>query len=238
MAERRYSEDEVGLILRTAARSSPPAVPSNVEGLTLGQLKEIAAEAGIDGMAVEVAAQKLDAPVPARRNPFLGTPVAPQHERWVSAQVEPPDYADLLLAIRRAMGRQGVVRTELDGLEWSARDALGGRYISIRPSGDRTLVRALGNLRDSAMVSFLGGGAMGGALTLAVLKATGLLAALGLGAAPVIALAAYLPARLIWRWRFRTEDAALRDAVSGVVRALEHPAEDGAGKDGEPDRRT
>jgi hypothetical protein len=229
VAERRYSEDEVGIILRTAAMSGAASFPSDVEGLTLEQLKEIATEVGIDGQAVEMAAQNLDASGAARRSPLLGTPVAPQYERWVATRVQSSDYADLLVVIRRAMGRQGIARTEMEGLEWSARDPMGGRYISIRPSGDRTLVRALGNLRDGAIVSFLGGGVLAGSIAMAVLEATGLMAALGLGTAPIIALAAYLPARLFWRWRFRAEDTALRDAVSGVVRQLQQRGHDAPG---------
>ncbi len=68
----------------------------------------------------------------------------------------------------------------LGDLEWKARSAMGGRYVSIRSEGDRTRIRVLGNYRDSLMVSTLGAGP--------ILAASigALAAALGAVGAPVI----------------------------------------------------
>lgn len=229
MAGRRYDEDEVALILRTAANPSAAAPAAHGTGLTLAQIQDIASEVGIDPHAVERAAHALalrDAP-PA--SPVLGGPVAPQYEQMVDVAVRSADYPDLVLAIRRAMGRQGIVSTELGALEWRARDAGGGRYVSVRPMGERTLVRVLGNLRDSAFLLFVGSGSLGGALTAAALKALGLAAMLGVGMFPVIVLGAYLPGRFLFRWRSRREDERLRATLAAVTRALQERGPDRAG---------
>lgn len=61
-AERRYNEKEVSQLLKRAAelqRSSPTS--PNARGLSLGELEEIAAEAGLDASLLRQAARELDA---------------------------------------------------------------------------------------------------------------------------------------------------------------------------------
>lgn len=221
MTERRYTDHEADLILRRAAESEASGLPARRDGLTLSELKEVAREVGIDTGSVEAVAQGFDTSPTFRPHPLLGSPVAPQLERHVRVRVTPEDYPRVVLAIRRAMGRQGLLSTEMDGLEWRARDATGARYVSVRPEGDRTLIRILGNYRDGAMAWFTVGGMTGGMATLVLLKTSGMLAALGLGAAPLVALAAYLPARWLWRRQFRSEEATLRATLEEVTQALE-----------------
>jgi hypothetical protein len=137
------------------------------------------------------------------------------------------------------MGRQGVVGTELNGLEWKARDSVGGRYVSVHRQGDRTVVSVLGNFRDGAAVLFMANGGMGAIIALGVLKKTALFAALGLGVVPLVAAAMFAPAWTIWRWWSRREDAALRRTLEAVVQTIERQqqariATGGAGAD-QPD---
>ena len=216
MPERRYGEEEVGLILKRAAEAGVRS-----EGLTLAQLREVAAEAGLDPDAVESEARTLDVRTSLHENPLVGGAVAPQFEQLVRVPLGDGDFSEIQLAIRRAMGRQGRTAAELDGLEWSARDAFGGRYVSVRPSGDGTLVRVLGNFRDGAFGLFLGGGTMTSMIALAVLKKTGLLATLGFGGGALVVLAGLLSARWAWKWFARKEERVLRATLASVVRTLE-----------------
>ncbi len=226
VTERRFSDEEVALILRRATEAAGPAGRGAGDGLTLAELRAIGAEAGIDPEAITRAARQVVARPPEERNLLLGAPVTRQLEEVIPGRVDPDGLADAVLAIRRVMGRQGVVTTELDGVHWKARDTMGGRYVSIRPVGGRTMVRALGNYRDGAFVHFMAGGTMTGMGALVVLKTTGLLAALGLGVAPILAAAAYLPARWLWRRRARREQAHLEATLQEVVRTLEARAAD------------
>ena len=222
MTERRYDDREVALILKATAESGArrPGTASS-DGLTLAELKDIAAEVGLDPSAVERAAGALDVRPTGRVAALFGGKVVSQYERIIDAQISEEDHQSLVLAIRRAMGRQGVVGTELDGLEWKARDGVGGRYVSVHRQGDRTVVSVLGNFRDGAAALFLMNATMGGVISLAVLKKTALLAALGLGVGPLVVAAMFAPAWGLWRWWSRREDAALRRTLQAVVQTIE-----------------
>ncbi len=226
MTERRYDEEEVAIILQRAAETRV----GGAEGMTLAQLKEVAAEVGIDPAAVETAAGALDRRVASTPSPLLGTPAAPQYEQTVDVPFDRIDQADVALAIRRAMERHGVLETRENGLEWRARDAGGGRYVSVLPRGDGTLVRVLGNFRDGALAWLVGGGTMTGVATLVLLKSLGVLVpgpAKGLGFLAA-ALAGFLGGRLLWAWRYRQERrrlAATLEAVVEAVRSSEDPAD-------------
>ena len=92
--------------------------------------------------------------------------------------------------------------------------------MTVRPAADRTLVRVLGNYRDGALGWFSAAGTMGAIVALAVLKGTGVMAALGLGVAPVILLAGYLPARWIWQRLARSENRLLTETLEEVTKVL------------------
>ncbi len=224
MTERRYSDDEVALILReaTEAPATSPVAGRAPDGITLDQLKEIAREVGIDPGAVESAARALAVrPAPARRGGLIGATTTPSSETVIAARIPDEKMGEVVAIIRRAMGRQGIVGHELGSLEWRARDALGGRYVSIRPTERGTRVRAFGNFRDGALSVFLGGGVGGGAVLGAVLKSTPLAAALGIGVLPVAAAGALLTTRFLWRRLGEREARALQRVVTDLEREFE-----------------
>lgn len=217
MPERRYDDKEVALILKRATESSAAALG---EGLTLEQLKVIAAEAGIDPDAVSSAADSLDRPRRSQAVAATTRSVAPQFERFIEGRLHPEDMPELLAAVRRMMGRQGVVTTEFDGVQWRARDAAGGRYISIQPQGDRTAIRGLGNFRDGAALSAVVGAVLGALGVAALTKGFGLFSSIGVGVVPLFAVGALVPARLMWRRLFRREATALHAAVDEAAGVL------------------
>jgi hypothetical protein len=232
MSERRFNDQEVAKILESAlSENMDRALPARTsEGMTLAELQDIAREVGIDPVGVERAALALSEPA-GRRSPMLGAPTTVQHERTVEGEVSQEHMQELVTTIRRVMARQGVVSVELDSLEWRARDALGARYVSITPGKGRTLIRALGNFRDGVAALF-GGGTVLGFLSLAFLKASGLLSILGFWAAPVVAAAAFFPARFVWRRKARQEEDDLRAVVARLAEQLagefERPPHGGA----------
>lgn len=217
MPERRYDDKEVALILKRATETSAAGLG---EGLTLEQLKVIAAEAGIDPEAVSTAADSLESQRPVQPGTAITRSVAPQYERVVEGRLRTEDMPELLAAIRRMMGRQGVVTTEFDGVQWRARDAAGGRYISIQPQGERTAIRGLGNFRDGAAFSALIGGTLGGLAVMVLAKTFGLFTALGVGVTPLFVVGALVPARLMWRRLFRREATTLHAAVDEAAGVL------------------
>lgn len=225
MDDRRYNDKEVALILRKATQVDPAAARGgDLDGLTLEQLKGIAREVGIDPDAVEVAARQLAVARPRDSGGLLGAPTAPLFETTVRRRVAPEQAGEIVAVIREAMGRQGIVGTEFDGLEWRARDALGGRYVSLRPTPEGTRVRAFGNFRDGAMLTFVGGGIPVGigvaSLSVGIFKALGLTALLGVGSIPLGILGGIGFARFVWKRLQRREARTLERVVSELEASL------------------
>lgn len=178
MTERRYNEDEVALILRSAVDvRAGDATASPSDGLTLTELKEIGAEVGLDGGSIERAARALDTrertPPTAR---LLGQPTTAQYERVVPIRLGEKHLPHLLDTIRSEFARQGVVDEVLGGFEWRARSGMGGRYVSIRPEGDQTRIRVLGNYRDGLLATLLGAGPLAGVAAAGLLTTVPVLA--------------------------------------------------------------
>ncbi len=217
MPERRFTDEEVALILREVSEVQEGGRRSGAGGgLTLTQLKEIASEVGFDPGQVEAAAARLDQYRAPSGVPFLGTPVTPQFERELPGELTAEDFGELLTTIRMVLGRRGLTDVELDAFEWQARDFIGGRYVSVTPRHGKTRIRVFGNFRDGAWSIFLAGGMLHTALFAGVLSALGVVDFLGIGALPVAVLLSLLPARAIWRWKFGRESRALADVAEAL----------------------
>jgi len=216
MTERRFDDTEVSLILAHALDTGVPAEDDG-GGLTLAELERIAVEVGIDPARIQATARALATGVLGPAPTGRSTTLTPRYEVTLERRITEDRYAELLATIRDAMGRQGIATSEYGALEWRARDAIGGRYVSIRTQGEATRIRAFANLRDGAFLSAAGGGAAGALLTFAALGATGALAAIGAVAIPLVAAGACVPAWWIWRRWFRLEDAALRRTVTELM---------------------
>ncbi len=219
MSERRYDEEEVALILHRAVEAAATDQEGGAGvGLTLAELKEIAAEAGIDASRVETAATSLEVRRERALTPSsLGLPPTVQIERVVPAKLDADLLPQLLDLIRSEFARQGIVEEVLGGFEWRARSVMGGRYVSIRGEGDTTRVRVLGNYRDGLLTFAFGpgpimavlGGLLGGALS---------------GANPLVifpvGLLAWASALVPWRALFGRERKALRRVLDAIEQRL------------------
>lgn len=212
MTDTRFNDEEVSLIRARALEADT----GRSDGLTLSQLKGIASEVGIDPAQIESAALAVQANRMAASHGRIGARTSTRYEVEVEGQVDREDYADLLRVIRGALGRQGIVSEEFGGLQWKARDAFGGRYVTVRSEKGRTRVEALGNFRDGAFLSASLGG-VGGLGVSAVLVATVGFTAVGAGLPVLLALGAAVPAYALYRRWFIKEDAALRRAVADVA---------------------
>ena len=109
MTERRYDDDEVALILHRAVEAtttSPERAPGM--GLTLAELKEIGAEAGISRTGIEMAARTLEVREdPPATGAVLGLPTTVQLERVVPVRLDDEHLPQLLDLIRSEFARQG-----------------------------------------------------------------------------------------------------------------------------------
>lgn len=227
MTERRYSDEEVAEILKLAVDTGGALVQRGAEGLSLSEIQAIAEEVGIDTLRVESAALSLDVAESQRSAPILGTPIAPQYETRVEGDVSQDDFPEMLATIRRVMGRHGIPDERFGGLEWKARDAMGGRYVSVHPNDDAVEIRAYGNFRDGVVTSFFPsfvGVAMLAGLSELALEAVGI--TFGFGAAlgvPLVLVTGFLSGLGIWRWRYRKEEAQLKKVAAQLAAKLRLP---------------
>jgi hypothetical protein len=231
MSERRFTDEEVAIILREAAEArGGSARDRDAGGLTLQQLEEIAGEVGMDAVQVRSAASRLVLHRSGRRVPFFGTPVAPAFERAIPGALPPADVAELVTTIRSVLGRRGIGSSELGAFEWKAQDPMGGRYVSVLQGGGTVRLRVFGNFRDGLALVTVGGGVVLTIAAAALLAALGGKELLGPGILPVGALLSALPVRAVWRRVYRREEdalAELTEALDEQIRAIATPAPDG-----------
>jgi hypothetical protein len=223
--ERRYTEEELALILNRAAERQEGMQPS-APRYTLAEIQEIAAGAGIaPEHVVGVAATIRDARA-QRGGGVLGAPERFRFEESIDGEIADDVVGELLDAARRELGVQGSVTEALGSIEWKGRDALGTTFVTVTRRGGRTTIGVLCARTDAAGVTWtLGGfGAIAGSAALA----TALIAGAGITGPVAAALAiagggsgAWLSARTVWRrvarrWSERT--AALGSALVAAAR--------------------
>lgn len=102
MAERTYHEHEIAALLeRAAERQAVAARRTQRPGLTLAELEQVAAEAGIDPAHLRAAAAELDdpgRPLVGRRS---GTSATHNYvERWVPGELTPEAWEDVVAELR------------------------------------------------------------------------------------------------------------------------------------------
>lgn len=178
-SNRRYSDEEVRLLLKRAAEleSQAGTVPARTDGPTLADLEAIASEAGISPGLVRQAARELDSggpSLPEVRSPaetYLGAPLAIELERVVEGEASDAVLEQLLPSIQRAadgMGQPSLLRRTLN---WQSTDAQRARILQVSVSVGRGQTRLLveeryGNLAGGLFSGLLGG--VGGGVGLGV----------------------------------------------------------------------
>lgn len=121
MTDRRYTDEEVAAIFRTAAEEpqSPPVHVPRSEGLTLADLQEIGREVGIPPDVVAHAAQSLDVRGRAASRTLLGLPIgverAVELNRWLTDQ----EWEHLVVELREVFNAKGTVRAYGSFREWT-----------------------------------------------------------------------------------------------------------------------
>jgi hypothetical protein len=236
--QRRYSDQEFALILRTASETeSGPAPASPQRGLTLAEIQDVAMEVGIDPNRVARAAALLPSSKRGALIRVVGGSPRLRLEHTVPAELSPADLGRIVDAARRVLDTQGETREVLGGLEWKAGTSTFAPAVSVTPREGETVLQASTDGTE-AMVGFYGGVGLplGFVITVTLGKLffgqtdPGMLAAFASGM-PL----AFLVARALWRrsasrWRERLiqlMDALTREAEAAVERGgykgREHP---------------
>ena len=227
--ERRYSEEEFALSLRKASELQTPtsdgAREPGAKGLSLEEIRSIAAEAGIDPEAVTRAASLLGALDWDEREGIsgiiFGGPSKYHLEFEVPGRLRDGDLGRILGEIRRAWEHQGEVSEILGGVEWKTVGELSAVTVNISPRGESTAIQIVGDRGGAGAVTFIFP-MMGAAILVGALGATFEPTSFA-GIASLITGtlgAGFLTARTLWGTgtrKFKERLTRLMDSVSTAV---------------------
>lgn len=161
---RRYTEKEVGLILRRATqmqRAEPSA--EDPAGLTLAELQDIAQEAGIDPELLRQAAHQVESHgVPTVGSRLAGAPMTIQLERVILGEYPVDNLDELIPIIQTATAGQGTASAVGGTLSWASRSDTNAtaQQVLVTTKDGQTLVRIEESV--GGLAGGLFGGIMGG----------------------------------------------------------------------------
>jgi hypothetical protein len=217
---RRFSDQEVALIFKTAAELQAVAPPDGpARGLTLADMEQVAREVGIDAAFIRRAVQEVDASRSRDRAArFLGAPTELVIERVVDGEAGLATHEAVLALLRDATGDLGEVSTVGQLFGWRGRLAKARLDVQVATRAGRTVIRVRTTLAEVVGDSFvapavLGGGGAGFLAFAATVSALGAPAALIAGA---IAGAGYAGAR----WYYARRVSQYQSRVSALADTL------------------
>jgi hypothetical protein len=219
--ERRYDEKELALILKLAAKRQAVAAGPGRGGLSLAEIQQIAAEAGLDPQHVAEAAAALETQYGHRWPSLLGPSTKFLFERTIPGEVPTNELSEIIEIIRRVTGVQGEVSQVFDSVEWKGHDQMDRHtYVTIKRQGGQTKIKVRGHWWGPVVVSYVVTGAVGlmGALGLAALIEPS--SAAGITAFVVGAIgSSYATARTIWQFIARRSEKKLAGLAAQIEEA-------------------
>lgn len=248
---RRYGEKEVGLILKRAAelQQNEPASAAEGGGLTLSELEEIAAEAGIDPRYLRRAAADVDSGGSMLRagkvSYFFGAPLIIELERTLSGEFPEEEFSLFVPDVQEAAGTHGQASALGKVFTWQSTTPQGERslQVTVTSRDGKTRIRIeerLGNLAGQLFGGMVGGGGGGVGLGIGLGVGIGALQSAAFAIAWPISIigGAYFLARSIYTSTARKRQRALRDLLDRLTERIEEVVSRQAlPSDDEPRRR-
>lgn len=155
--ERRYTEKEVGQILRRAAKrqaASDGSLPGN--GMTLAELQRVAGEVNISPDQIAAAAAELDAPSSGSK--WLGVLPARQLERVVDGEMDELDWERTVSELRSAFGKRGDAERLGATYEWRAQfESTSNVDVSVTPRDGKTRITLRVDYAQGIMMGWMAG---------------------------------------------------------------------------------
>ena len=231
VGERRYTEEELALILNRAAERQE-GMPASTPRYTLAEIQEIAAGAGISTEHVASVAATLRDARAQQGGGVLGAPERFRFEESIDGEVADDVVGELLDLARRDLGVQGTVSEAFGSVEWKGEDSLGATFVTITRRGGRTTIGTLSKHTDAAELTWTLGGF--GAIAGSFVVTSALLQIFAL--APPLATAAgivaggggvWMSARALWRSVARRWAARTASVGSALAAAARRAVDDG-----------
>jgi hypothetical protein len=239
---RRYGDKEVGLILKRAAELQrlEPESAAGGSGLTLAELEEIAAEAGIDPRHLRRATEDLDAGAASLHREgaahLLGAPLSIKFERTLTGEIPESEFERLVPEIQQAADDYGQPSLLGRTLTWQSTSPHNERTLRtlrvvVSSQDGRTRIHIeerLGQLAGVLFGGVLGGG--GGGIGLGI----GLGVGIGALQSVLFAIAwpvgviggVYLLARNIYGSTVRRRQRVLRELLDRLTEHVESAISD------------
>lgn len=236
LAARRYDEEEVVRLLRRAIelQREEPVLPgpSGGAGLTLAELEEVGAEAGIDPSHLRRAAAELEgSPVsPDLAMRLAGAPISFVLERTAPGELSEAELEELVPLLRAHALGQGGASVVGKTLTWTSRsDAnTSSQQVLVSSVDGRTTIRIderLGGYAGALFGGLMGGGGiglgLGGGVALGLALGS---AAVAVALPVVLAGGGYAAARAIFRSRFEKRRRRMEELLWHVVERVERQA--------------
>lgn len=234
MTDRRFTDREIGLILRRAVEleeNSPSAGLPAARGLTLEELQDIGRDAGIDPSMVALAAQELDGRKGLEPLTPMGPSGARRAVRTIPGKLPEEVTSELMRIVDREVEAQGTVGEALGGVRWTSNTRFLSTQVSVEPSGNDTLLRVEERFSDAVRGPLHGiPAAWGLVIGLAVgLEELALALPLAIVISAIAALVGWGVGDLVWRGasaRSRKRVAALTEQLATeATRLLPPPSE-------------
>lgn len=233
-----YGEREIGRILERATEiqkaesDSERASPRG--GLSLHELEEIAAEAGIDPRHLRRAALEVEAGVGETSTPhwFAGSPLTLTYETVIDGQLDRDGLERMVAVIQESAGSHGQPSLVSSTLAWQYQAPTSNRSLQVVITARDGHTRIRLNERLHGLAGGLFGGIMGGGgggIGMGVGIPVGievLGSALAAVVFPVGVLGiAYVTARGIFGTMVRKRERVLQNLLRRLTRAVEHELE-------------
>jgi hypothetical protein len=220
LSERRYTEEELALILNRAAERQD-GVQASAARYSLADIQEIAAGAGISREHVLSVATSLRNQPARGEGGVHGAPSTFRFDDSIDGELSDDAVAELFELARRELGVQGEVVQALGAVEWTAKEGAGSTHVNVVRRGGRTSIGILTTHMEAVGVAWTVGGmgaifaSMGSVMALGELAAVAdPVAALGgiaLGTGSVL-----LAVRRLWR-RYSDRSADRTGALGALL---------------------
>jgi hypothetical protein len=140
---RRFTDQEIAVVLRTASEiDAREGAIGGGGGLSLQDLREIAAEVGISPRAIERAVARLEsrARAPAA---WAGAPLVRKAVRAVPGELDRDSVARLVHLVDEHTTSAGAISEALGSVRWTTSDRLRSSLVTITPAHGETTIQVV-----------------------------------------------------------------------------------------------
>ena len=115
-----YNEKEIGAILKKAAENSGEDKSDTSMGLSVVELQQLAADAGIDPEQIVNAISEIEGGSEKSDRTFWGGPFSFNNQVIIDGEITAGEWEEMLMSIRQCFGAKGEISTREYVLEWSS----------------------------------------------------------------------------------------------------------------------